>query len=111
MEFIRGTTPTIEISITNEEVNLHDIVQCWVYIYQNKNVIVDKVIDDVSFDYDNRKILVTLTQTDTLNLKASQALFQMRLLLNNGVALASTTHDVIVKEVYKEGEILGENIG
>ena len=107
MELIRGTTPTIEINILTE-IDLNQVSEVWVYISQQNKVKVDKKIDDVSFDYEHRKIFVTLSQQDTLDLKAGTALFQIRLLLQNGTALADIASEIEIYEIYKPG-IIGED--
>ena len=107
MELIRGTTPTIEINILTE-IDLHQVSEVWVYISQQNKVKVDKKIDDVTFDHEHRKIFVTLSQQDTLDLKAGTALFQMRLLLQNGTALANIALEIEIDEIYKPG-IIGED--
>lgn len=108
MEFIRGTTPTIEITVKTE-IDLHQVAQVWVYISQQNKVKVDKQLDDVTFDYEHRVISLELSQDDTLSLKAGQeALFQIRLLLMDGTALATVASKVTVKEVYKGGVITPE---
>ena len=101
MRIIRGTTPTITITVTSE-LDFTTIQQVWIYISQQNKVKIDKLISDVSFDPENKQILVTLSQDDTLALKAgSEALFQIRLLLNNETALATVASKVDVLEVYK----------
>ena len=105
MEIIRGTTPTIIITITNE-MDLTTIQEVWVYISQQNKVRVDKLFSDVTIDAENNKISVTLTQEDTLNLKANQtALFQIRMLLIDGTALATKAAEVKIDEVHKGGVI------
>lgn len=108
MQLIRGTTPTITITVTSE-LDFTTIQQVWVYISQQNKVKIDKLISDVSFDTEEHQILVTLTQEDTLALKAnSDTLFQIRLLLNDGTALATIATKVDVLEIYKNGVIGGE---
>ena len=105
MQIIRGTTPTIVITVTSE-LDFTKIQQVWVYISQQNKVKVDKLISDVSFDPENKKISVRLEQDDTLALKANnEALFQIRLLLNDDTALATVASEVDVIEVYKGGVI------
>lgn len=105
MQIIRGTTPTIVITITNE-MDLSTVQEVWVYIAQQNKVKVDKLLPDVTIDTENNKISVKLEQDDTLNLKANQdALFQIRMLLTDGTALATVATDVEVGEVYKGGVI------
>ena len=105
MEIIRGTTPTIEITVKSE-LDFDDIQQVWVYISQQNKVKVDKLISDVTLDSENKKISVLLSQEDTLALKSnSEALFQIRLLLTDETALATPAAKVKVIEVYKGGII------
>ena len=105
MQIIRGTTPTITVNITSE-LDLTTVTQVWVYIAQQNKVKNDKLIDDVTFDTEHRKISVLLSQNDTLALKADiDTLFQIRLLLEDDTALATTASKVKVIEVYKDGVI------
>ena len=105
MQIIRGTTPTIVITIKNE-MDLTTIQEVWVYISQQNKVKVDKKIEDVTIDAEHRKISARLEQEDTLALKADQdALFQIRILLTDETALATVASKVAVKQVYKDGVI------
>ncbi len=109
MQLIRGTTPTIIITVQTE-IDLHQVAEVWIYISQQNKVRVDKQLEDVTFDYDHRKMSVTLTQDDTLALKEGDALFQIRLLLMDGTALATLASKVDVKPVYKPGVISEEEV-
>lgn len=105
MQLIRGTTPTIIITVQTD-IDLTQVAEVWIYISQQNKVKVDKQLEDVTFDYEHKTITVTLSQNDTLGLKAeTDALFQIRLLLMNGTALATLASKVTVKEVYKGGVI------
>ena len=104
MQLIRGTTPRITAKIKND-IDLHTLVEVWVYISQRNKVRVDKTIDDVIFDYENNYIIVSLTQEDTLALKKGIALIQIRALTTNEQALSMEAQDVEVIEVYKGGVI------
>ena len=104
MNFTRGTTPTIEITVKNE-IDFSQVLQVWVYISQMNKVKVDKEITDVTFDQPNNKMTVTLSQEDTLALKAGEALFQIRLLLQDETALATIASKITINEVYKGGII------
>ena len=109
MQLIRGTTPRITARVKND-IDLHTLVEVWVYISQQNKVKVDKTINDVSFDYINKYIIVPLTQEDTLALKAGQeALIQIRALTNDDTALGMIAKKIDVKEVYKGGIIGEEN--
>lgn len=105
MQLIRGTTPTIIITVQTE-IDLHQASEVWIYISQQNKVKVDKQLDDVTFDYEERTMSVTLSQEDTLALKEGEALFQIRLLLMDGTALATLASKVDVKPVYKQGVIV-----
>lgn len=108
MELIRGTTPTIIITVQTE-LDLHQVSEVWIYISQQNKVKVDKKITDVTFDYENRTISLVLSQEDTLELKAGQdSIFQIRLLLLDGTALATIGSKVTVREIYKGGVITPE---
>lgn len=105
MEIIRGTTPTIEITIKSE-LDFSTISQVWIYISQQNKVKIDKLISDVTFEPVDKIISVKLDQDDTLSLKAGiETLFQIRLLLNDDTALATVASKVNVIEIYKEGTI------
>lgn len=108
MQLIRGTTPTIVINVKTE-IDLHNISEVWVYISQQNKVKVDKLLKDVSFNYIDRQIIVTLSQEDTLSLKKGDAIIQIRCLLNNGEALANIAKSITVEEVYKGGVIEPES--
>ena len=108
MQLIRGTTPSIEITV-QAEIDLHNVAQVWIYISQQGKVKIDKDMSDVvSFDYANNKITVRFSQDDTLGLKAGDALFQMRLLLEDSTALACVAQEVEIIEIYKPGVITEE---
>jgi len=109
MQLIRGTTPTIVITVQTE-LDLHQVSQVWIYLSQQNKVKVDKLISNVTFDYDHRIINVTLSQEDTLALRAGEALFQIRLLLMDNTALATIASNVEVIEIYKDGVISEEQV-
>ena len=105
MQLIRGTTPTIIITVQTD-IDLTEVAEVWVYLSQQNKVKVDKELSDVTFDYENKTMTVTLSQTDTLALKAdTDTLFQIRMLMNDETAFATLASKVTVKEVYKGGVI------
>lgn len=104
MELIRGTTPTIVIYM-EEQIDFSQVKQVWIYISQNKKVIVDKEISDVTFNQQKQTITLTLAQKDTINLKAGEAKFQIRLVFNDTTALATIAEDIEILEIYKSGII------
>lgn len=105
MQFIRGTTPTITITVKNDDIDLSTIEQVWIYVSQQNKVKIDKDIDDVTIDTGEKTITVKLTQEDTLALRAGDSFFQMRVLLSDDTALATIATKVTVLDVYKNGEI------
>lgn len=107
LEIIRGTTPSIVMTVQTE-IDLQQVTEVWIYVSQQKAVKIDKKIDDATFDYEHRKITVTFSQEETLGLKAGEALFQVRMLLSNGTALATIAADITVIEIYKQGVITEE---
>ena len=102
MQITRGTTPTILINI-KDNLDMDNIQQVWVYISQQNKVKVDKQIADIQIDTEKKQISVKLTQEDTLALKAGEGFFQIRVLLNDGTALATVANKILVVEIYKDG--------
>lgn len=108
MEIIRGTTPTIQITI-QDEIDLSQISEIWIYASQRNVIKFNKKLSDVTFDLEHRIISVKLGQEDTLALDADKStLFQIRALLPDGTALATVASDVRVYEIYKDGVITPE---
>ena len=105
LEIIRGTTPTITIKL-KQELDFTTVTQVWVYITQKKVVKIDKEVTDVTLDSENNQILAPLTQDDTLALKEDiDALFQFRILLNNGLVLGIKEIEARIYGIGKEGKI------
>lgn len=102
-QLIRGTTPTFEITVKTE-IDLHQVSKIWIYISQQNKVKVNKELKDVTFDYENRKMSITLTQDDTLGLKEGDAILQIRLLMGD-VAMATIGQQIEVLPIYKDGVI------
>lgn len=110
MRIIRGTTPTITMTVNND-MDISTLVDVWVYISQGGKTKIDKKFSDLSFDYANKSMSVTLTQTDTLALKAGDALIQVRAITSDGVALGMVAQSIDIEEVYKNGIIGGVENG
>lgn len=106
MQFIRGTTPSIDITVKSE-LDLHLLTQVWLRISQQKGkIVVDKDITDlVDIDYDEKLMIFKLTQDDTLSFKPGDAEIQMRILLNDGTALACIAETVEIADINKDGVI------
>jgi len=108
MILLRGTTPRIVIRVKKPELDLHQLTQVWVYIYQRGLIRFNKTISDVSFDYDNRLIIVPLSQEDTLSLKSGEGIFQIRALMADGTALGIIEREIEIETVRKDGVITEE---
>ena len=107
--FVRGTTPSIEVTVKTQSssLDLHTITQIWLCISQQYGKIkVEKDMTNVvDIDYDHNKIFFKLTQEDTLNLKAGDATIQIRILLQDGTALATVGETIEIADTNKEGVI------
>lgn len=105
MQIIRGTTPIITANVKSD-INLANVTQAWAYIYQQGEIVVDKTGGQVVIDAQAKTIRISLTQAETLSLRADVgALFQIRLKLSSGAAFASLAANIVIKEVYKGGVI------
>lgn len=97
----RGTTPTLKFTLPFDTSTLDAV---WVTIAQGGNVIIDKT--KVDCDLKGKEIIVTLTQEETLALKAeSKAEIQLRVLTTDGLALASEIFREDTKCILKDGVI------
>ena len=103
MDIRRGTTPNITIELPNT-VDLSNIKTVWVTIEQNKELVIDKLTDDVTIN--NNNISYRLTQDETLSLKAGvSAYIQTRLLNNNEIAYATQREHIAIDDIIKDGVI------
>ena len=107
----RGTTPTLNISIDYAS---YDIAIAWITISQNGRIVIDKTlesegvtIEDVTVEGQTTAIIhMTLTQEDTLALASGkEAALQIRALMNDGSAGASSIFKLNVAAILKEGVI------
>ena len=98
---IRGTTPKLDFMLPFET---DMIEECWITLTQNKEIKVDKDLSDC--ECEGRKISVTLSQEDTLELDAETNVeIQLRVRTVTGDALASEIYCVRVNRILKDGEI------
>lgn len=108
MSIIRGTTPTLTFHVKNE-MNLSEIAEIWV-TFKTKAGVKSKEItytmDDLTIDPVEKTITLNLTQEDTLDFTDTKVVeVQLRVRLNNDVAVASSIMDVDVSPILKEGVI------
>lgn len=113
MDIIRGTTPSIVLKITNASFSFDDISQLWVTFknrrgslgnYEKTFYISDCLLDDT-----NKTITIKFTQKDTLEIKSIDELeVQIRILFENGDAVATGIKTISVERILKEGVISNE---
>lgn len=100
----RGTTPQLEVIVTG--VDFTEVAELWLTIGQNGRPIVNKDLEDLTIQ--DNTIYVTFTQEDTLALRAcSSTYLQLRVLMNDGTAIATPVKKLNVNEIIKDG-IIGE---
>ena len=100
----RGTTPQLEVIVTG--VDFAEVAELWLTIGQNGRPIINKDLEDLTIE--DNTIYVTFTQEDTLALRAcSSTYLQLRVLMNDGTAIATPVKKLNVNEIIKEG-IIGE---
>lgn len=100
----RGTTPQLEVVVTG--VDFAEVAELWLTIGQNGRPIVNKELEDLTIE--DNTIYVTFTQEDTLALRAcSSTYLQLRVLMNDGTAIATPVKKLNVNEIIKDG-IIGE---
>lgn len=107
MQIIRGTTPTITVTVTND-IDLSMVTQVWVYVAQQNKPKISRDIETVTIDTEAKTFTVRFTQAETLELRAGDCFFQMRVLLSDNTALATIAQKLTVIDVYKGGEITNE---
>lgn len=101
----RGTTPTITLTVDGlSEINLRSAYLTIMQTTKEQRVVIEKTLGDMSID--GEVVSVTLSQADTLKLKANvKAEVQLRFLSQGGTAYATQITKYPVKEILKDGEI------
>ena len=96
----RGTTPSIAVNVTG--VDFGDVTEIWLTLGQFGRPVITKTITDLRIE--NSTIYADLTQEDTLKLRAnSRTYLQIRVLLNDGTALASPVARLKVEQILQNG--------
>lgn len=95
----RGSTPTNTFSV-----NI-DLTDATVYVsyWQRGKVIIEKTGDDLAITED--RIVVSLSQKDTLALQTGEVEIQIRYVMPDGTADASNIIKVNSERILKDGEI------
>lgn len=104
---IRGTTPTLVFDI-DTELNLDEIVELWITFKTKLGTRArEKTFSksQVSLDDENKRIILPLTQEDTLFFTDSVMQVQIRLRLENDLAYASDIVDTNIGRILKDGVI------
>ena len=97
----RGTTPTLNFKLPFAADTIAD---GFISIAQNRRVVIDKPISD--WIISGNTIKVTLTQEETLRLRASNTTkIQLRVKLADGTALASKIFTVSTERILRDGVI------
>ena len=100
----RGTTPGLEINVG--DIDLTKVTELWLTLSQHGTVKINKTLDEVTID--GSTVTCTLTQEETLDLKAhASTLVQMRFLMDDGQAMATPIVKVPVEAILKDG-VIGE---
>ena len=96
----RGSTPTNTISV-----NL-DLTEATVFVsyWQSGRVLIDKTVEDLTVEAD--KIIVSLTQKETLKFKPGPVEVQVRYVMEDGTADASNIMETTAERILKDGEIM-----
>lgn len=101
----RGTTPTLYFRINN--IDDLSTIKDLVVTFKNGNglgggpcsdaKVLNKTIDDVIIDDEEKIISLTLSQEDTMSLKPPKALVQIKFMLEDGKVCASTICEIQVE--------------
>lgn len=99
----RGTTPTIVAELP-ETIDLTQAAEIQLTLKQRPKELV-KTLSAGEVTVSGNLVSASFSQTETLSFKADGAAVQIRILLNDGTALASTIESVLVLPVLKGGVI------
>ena len=98
---MRGTTPTLEFTVP---FNTNILAEAWVTLSQNREVILNKELEDCACS--ERTLSVKLTQEETLRLNCDcKTEIQVRVRTIEGEAMASEIITVNTDRILKDGVI------
>lgn len=100
----RGSTPTIIISFTNEELDFDDIAKCRI-IMANDDGKNKKIFNTPDIDREKKTISVELSQQDTLDFNYGNLNLQAKILLQNQRVVISDIPVLLVKRTLDETTI------
>lgn len=103
----RGTTPTIRWKLSNESIDLSTVEQIWMTFKEqnNEKSAMTKDITELTIDEEKRTISYDFSQEETLQFKTGIIETQLRVLLDNGDALATEIQTFKVERILKGGVI------
>lgn len=100
---VRGTTPTLKFTVP---FSTEEIQAAFVTMKQGGQIVIDKEAGKDGCACNDKEISVTLTQDETLMLKACQTIeIQIRIKDKDGNAFASQIIKTFAEEIIKEGVI------
>ncbi len=99
----RGTTPTLLLEL-NTTVSLANLAELWV-TFKDPTTEINKSLQDVAVDDEEKTVTVHLSQEDTLRLHNRSCQVQVRFKTREGFAYASDIYDLDVGRILKEGVI------
>lgn len=101
----RGTTPTITLTVDGlSDIELHSAYLTIKQTVDGQSIYIEKTLRNMTIN--GNLVSVTLTQADTLKLKANTKVeVQLRFLSENGTSYATRIVKYPVKDILKDGEI------
>ena len=102
MVITKGTTPTINLTVTDFEIQ--DTDEIHLYFSQRDRMIFKKVTPDVIIN--GNTVSTILTQEDTFKLKKGEVKMQFRLKSPSGTIMASSEVYAEVKDVDDDDEVI-----
>lgn len=101
----RGTTPTLIFNIS-EGLNLDNILDIWITVKNYSHKKTYKLSNrEIEFEPDERKMLVDMSQEDTLAFCVGKVKIQARFLTNENKAYASVIVEKDINEILQDGVI------
>lgn len=106
MTITRGTTPEL-FCVIPAEISVDNVKEIWISIAQTGEVIIDRKLSDGGIVINVPNLTFRLTQEESLKFRTfSSAYCGVRILLNDGTALASKKEEITISDVIKGGVIV-----
>lgn len=102
---IRGTTPTLRIKIKSD-IDLEQMKDIWVTVKNNIFEVTYKLSNNqIDIEKEEKRLLIKMSQEDTLNFSAGKVKIQVRFLDSMDTAFATKIAERDIGAVLKEGII------